>query len=286
ASERRSMRGSRGSLGAAPSKRTIWRSRWIGRAPARATSCASRAGTRQTNGGASLPRSAEATPGSAASSAATRKGNSPWLAAASPATRAPHCAVKSSERARSAGSSSAACNQSRSNGDSWAKDCPAARPASSPSFSGLYAYPGNAPILDDPNHPEPTLCDGGPLLSVTRSSRPAEVCLNERMDRWLPWALVLLAGVVRAFRLAQTAVMMTAGPTFLRLADDAANGDFTALMHHNFHPLYPLAIAAATPVLGSPERAAVAVSVAAGALAVGALYALVRRAFDAKAAAV
>ena len=110
--------------------------------------------------------------------------------------------------------------------------------------------------------------------------------LNERVERWLPWALVLLGGVVRALRWAQTAVMMNDGPTFLRLAGYAANGDFTSLLRHPFHPLYPLAIAAATPVFGSPERAAVAISIAAGALAVGALYALLRQAFDARVAAI
>jgi hypothetical protein len=112
------------------------------------------------------------------------------------------------------------------------------------------------------------------------------VRLNERVDRWLPWALVLFAGVVRALRWAQTAVMMNDGPTFLRLAGYASNGDFTSLLRHPFHPLYSLAIAAATPLFGDPERAAVAVSIAAGALAVGALWALLRAAFDAKVAGI
>jgi len=118
------------------------------------------------------------------------------------------------------------------------------------------------------------------------ASRPAEVCLNERVDRWLPWALVLLAGVVRVLRWTQTAVMMNDGPTFLRLAGYASHGDFTSLLRHPFHPLYPLAIAAAKPLFGDAERAAVAISVLAGALAVGALYLLLRAAFDRRVAAI
>lgn len=106
------------------------------------------------------------------------------------------------------------------------------------------------------------------------------------MQRWLPVALVLFAGVVRALRWAQTAVMMNDGPTFLRLSGYAASGDLASLIHHPFHPLYPLAIAAVAPVAGGPERGAVLISIAAGALAVGALYAFLRRAFDPKVAAI
>ena len=116
--------------------------------------------------------------------------------------------------------------------------------------------------------------------------RPAEVCLNERVDRYLPWALVLLAGVVRVLRWTQTAVMMNDGPTFLRLAGYASDGDFTSLLRHPFHPLYALAIAAAKPVFGDGERAAVAISVVAGALAVGALYLLLCAAFDRRVGAI
>src|SRR5882672_9707070 len=100
-----------------------------------------------------------------------------------------------------------------------------------------------------------------------RPPRPAEVRLNEHVDRWLPWTLVLFAGVVRLLRWTQTAVMMNDGPTFLRLAGYASNGEFSSLLRHPFHPLYALAIAAATPLFGDAERAAVAISIAAGALA-------------------
>jgi hypothetical protein len=101
------------------------------------------------------------------------------------------------------------------------------------------------------------------------------------LARWrVPAALVVLAAVVRALRWAQTAVMMNDGPEFLRLAQELAAGDWRTALSHPYHPLYPLAIAAVHPLFGDWERAGVAVSIAGGALAVGALFALLAEAFD------
>jgi hypothetical protein len=108
--------------------------------------------------------------------------------------------------------------------------------------------------------------------------------------RILPAALVVFAFAVRAFRWAQTAAMMNDGPEFIRLAQAIAAGDWGTALAHKYHPGYPAAVAAAHAVIApftpSWEIAAVGVSVTAGALAVGALYALLCEGFDRRIAAV
>ncbi|MFI5316308.1 MAG: glycosyltransferase family 39 protein [Myxococcota bacterium] len=104
---------------------------------------------------------------------------------------------------------------------------------------------------------------------------------------WItPAALVLLALLVRVVRTAQTAVMMNDGPEFIRLAQQISAGDWRAALSHKYHPLYPSAIAAAHLLTSDWESAAVAISIAGGALAVAALYALLREGFDRRVAAV
>jgi len=95
---------------------------------------------------------------------------------------------------------------------------------------------------------------------------------------------VLLALLVRELRWLQTAVMMNDGPEFLRLAQAISAGDWGTALAHKYHPGYPAAVAAAHLVLPNWEQAAVAVSVLAGALAVGAMYLLLRDAFGVRAA--
>jgi hypothetical protein len=107
-----------------------------------------------------------------------------------------------------------------------------------------------------------------------------------RRDWIPPAALVLLALLVRCVRWAQTAVMMNDGPEFIRLAQQISAGDWRAALSHKYHPLYPAAVAAAHFATADWERAAVAVSVLGGALAVAALYALLREGFDRRIAAV
>ncbi len=99
-------------------------------------------------------------------------------------------------------------------------------------------------------------------------------------------ALVLFARVVRELRWLQTAAMMNAGPEFIRLAQLIAAGDWATALAHKYHPGYPAAIAAAHVFTPDWERAALAVSVLAGALAVGALYALLCEGFGRRTAAV
>ena len=95
---------------------------------------------------------------------------------------------------------------------------------------------------------------------------------------WLA-ALVVAAAAVRAIRWAQTAVMMNDGPEFIGLAQKFAGGQWRTAIDHNFHPLYPAAVALAHAVGGDWVSAGAAVSVAGGALAVAALWWLVREAF-------
>jgi hypothetical protein len=108
----------------------------------------------------------------------------------------------------------------------------------------------------------------------------------ERLGWRLPAAIVLLAAVARVVRWLQTAVMMNDGPVFIRLARQIRDGDWNAALSYEFHPLYPIAIALVQPLFGDWERAAVAVSVIAGALSVLALYVLLRAAFDRRVAVV
>jgi hypothetical protein len=108
----------------------------------------------------------------------------------------------------------------------------------------------------------------------------------ERLGWRLPAALVLLAAVARVVRWLQTAVMMNDGPIFIGLARQIHDGDWNAALIYEFHPLYPIAIALIEPLIGDWERAAVTVSVLAGALAVLALFVLLRDAFDRRVAAI
>lgn len=109
---------------------------------------------------------------------------------------------------------------------------------------------------------------------------------HERLGWQVPVALVLLALIVRALRWAWTAVMMNDGPIFIRLARQMADGDWRAALTYEFHPLYPFAVRVAHVLFGDWERAAVAVSALAGAIAVLGLFVLLRDAFDRRVAAI
>jgi dolichyl-phosphate-mannose-protein mannosyltransferase len=98
-------------------------------------------------------------------------------------------------------------------------------------------------------------------------------------------AAALLALLVRVIRWHQTAAMMNDGPEFIRLAQAMAAGDWHSALSHPYHPLYPFAVRVAHLFSPDWERAAVGVSVVAGAAAVVALWALLREAFDARVAA-
>ncbi|HTO07654.1 MAG TPA: glycosyltransferase family 39 protein [Myxococcota bacterium] len=95
----------------------------------------------------------------------------------------------------------------------------------------------------------------------------------------IPAALALVALVARCIRWGQTAAMMNDGPEFIRLAQAFAAGDWRTPLSHPYHPLYPAAVSVAHGLIPDWERAAVAVSVLAGAAAVWAVWALVRQGF-------
>ncbi|HXZ84494.1 MAG TPA: glycosyltransferase family 39 protein, partial [Myxococcota bacterium] len=119
--------------------------------------------------------------------------------------------------------------------------------------------------------------------------RPSEGSLDQPQKttpRDAPWlaALVLAAFAVRALRWLRTAAMMNDGPQFIRLAQHAAAGEWRPVLDHNFHPLYPACVALAHLFTADWERAAAGVSALAGALAVAALFALVREGFDRRSA--
>jgi len=96
--------------------------------------------------------------------------------------------------------------------------------------------------------------------------------------------LVALALGVRALRWHGTSLMFNDGPAFLTLAQAVAAGDWTGVVSHPYHPLYPAVVAVVHFLVPSWEGAAAAVSIACGGVSVGLLWALLRRAFGRDAA--
>jgi len=92
-------------------------------------------------------------------------------------------------------------------------------------------------------------------------------------------ALLVFAALFRALRWCATAVLFNDGPVFLALAKAMADGEWARALNHEFHPLYPVLIAAARTVIDDWELAAVAVNVIGGTAAVGCLYGFARAAF-------
>jgi hypothetical protein len=140
------------------------------------------------------------------------------------------------------------------------------------------------------SHPEPILTNlaRAPVYFLARPSTTLPRVPPERSPgpSWvLPCALALLAAAVRSVRFARAAVMMNDGPEFIGLAQRIAAGDWSGVIGHGFHPLYPFALRWVEPLTGDWELAGVAVSVAAGALAVLALWWLLEAAFDRRIAA-
>lgn len=93
-------------------------------------------------------------------------------------------------------------------------------------------------------------------------------------------ALFVFALAVRVGVALRTAVIFNDGPIFLRVAGSMVEGDWSSALGHHYHPLYPLLTAGAYQAIGDLELAGVTVSVIAGAIAVVALYAFLRQAFD------
>ncbi len=126
--------------------------------------------------------------------------------------------------------------------------------------------------------------EGAAVAPVGAEARRLDVL---RRHPWLPvLSLVAAAAVLRWVAWLRTAAMFNDGPLFLALARRMADGEWSAAVAHDYHPLYPLAIRLAYPLAGDWERAAAAVSALAGAAAVALLYRFLRDAFDARVALV
>lgn len=97
----------------------------------------------------------------------------------------------------------------------------------------------------------------------------------------IPWgwllAVVLVAAGVRAAVWALSMVIGADGPSFLEVADRFSRGDLDGALRHDYHPLYPLLVAAASIFGGSPEVAGEAVSFLFGVLTPIPLFFLARR---------
>jgi hypothetical protein len=92
--------------------------------------------------------------------------------------------------------------------------------------------------------------------------------------------LTLLAAGVRAWSWQRAPLLFNDGPVFLGLAQLIDAGLWGQALAHPFHPLYPAAIRLVHGLVPGWERAAVTVSVLAGAMAVPLLFGLVRRVLD------
>ncbi|NNL85554.1 MAG: hypothetical protein HKP27_07880, partial [Myxococcales bacterium] len=121
-------------------------------------------------------------------------------------------------------------------------------------------------------------------------SRPAGVAatVEEGAATSKTWALLgllcLAAAALRALAWWRAGIMFNDGPVFIELAQAMANGDWQHAFGHDYHPLYPAAIWAASGFGLSWENAGAAVSVVSGALCVVFLFLFLRDAFGARAA--
>lgn len=106
-------------------------------------------------------------------------------------------------------------------------------------------------------------------------------CATERRgDGRAVAALFGLALLVRGVAALRIEAIFNDGPVFLEIAEQMARGDFATALRHQYHPLYPLLVAAGRCLQLDLEFAARAVSIVSGSVAVVALYFFLRRAFD------
>lgn len=104
---------------------------------------------------------------------------------------------------------------------------------------------------------------------------------TSRLARWrVPALLFLGAFAARFFSAACSQCICSDGPEYAMVAAKYFAGDWSGGLAHTYHPLYPLAMAAAHLLFSSWEQAGQAVSVLAAALGVLPLYGLTRRLFD------
>jgi hypothetical protein len=98
--------------------------------------------------------------------------------------------------------------------------------------------------------------------------------------------LLALAAGVRALAWQRTAVLFDDGPVFIYLAQAMAEGDWSAVVRHPYHPLYSLALWWMQGWVGDYEQAGALVSILSGATCVGLLFAFLREAFDSRSAVI
>jgi 4-amino-4-deoxy-L-arabinose transferase-like glycosyltransferase len=134
-------------------------------------------------------------------------------------------------------------------------------------------------------------------MGAPASTGPAagEPGLDPTPFGWIDVAVVgglAFAGfAMRLYQWIHTPVMFNDGPRFLVQAQQFAAGAWEAALHDPYHPLYAMATAGARLVAGMQdigpsewERAAVAVSIAAGTASIPVFYAFLKSAFDARTA--
>ncbi|MED5261966.1 MAG: hypothetical protein VX574_06180 [Myxococcota bacterium] len=61
---------------------------------------------------------------------------------------------------------------------------------------------------------------------------------NPGVGAWVVAALMLFAAGVRVVAWFQKAVLFDDGPLFLAMADAIRDGDWAAVLGHDYHPLY------------------------------------------------
>jgi len=106
----------------------------------------------------------------------------------------------------------------------------------------------------------------------------------ERARARVAWGLFGLALAVRAVAYARTDVIFNDGPRFIAIARHMAAGEWTEVFADHFHPLYPWLLRWVHAVVPDWELAGALISMIGGSLAVVALHALLRAAFDTRVA--
>ena len=91
--------------------------------------------------------------------------------------------------------------------------------------------------------------------------------------------LLAVAALVRVLRFADTSLMFNDGPIFITLARVMSENRFSEALAHPYHPLYPFFTLVAWLGIGDWERAAAAVSIVSGTVAVLLLFLFTRDAF-------
>ena len=112
----------------------------------------------------------------------------------------------------------------------------------------------------------------GELADPAENSAGSASDLDLRQDLGWLVLLVLLAWGVRLGTLLRTSVIVNDGPTFLGIAQNMLEGNWQVALSAHQHPGYPLMTALLSNAAGDLQTAGEWISLAAGSLAVAALY--------------